>query len=140
MDVELIFTDFLKKNNLKFTPERITVLDEIRNTDQHFEPESLLVRLKSKKVKISRATIYRTLELLVQSGLVKKNVFANGTTLYERKFGTRVHDHFLCEQCGRIIEFFDASLVEIHNRLAKKHQLVIHEYSHQIYGICQSCR
>ena len=140
MDVVSIFTEFLRKNDLKFTPERITVLDEIRKTDQHFEPDSLLIGLKSKKLKISRATIYRTLELLVQSGLVKKNIFADGSSLYEKNFGISAHDHFVCVHCGLIIEFFDTDLVKIHNRLATKHNLAIQKHSHQIYGLCQSCR
>jgi len=140
MDVNTIFTEFLRKNDLKFTPERITVLDEIREADQHFEPDNLLIRLKSKNLKISRATIYRTLELLVQCGLIKKNIFADGKSIYEKKFGTRAHDHFLCVHCGRIIEFYDRDLDKIHKRLAEEHDLAIQEYSHQIYGLCQSCR
>lgn len=140
MDVINIFTEYLRKNELKFTQERVTVLEEIRKTDQHFEPESLLFRLKTKNAKISRATIYRTLELLVQCGLIQKNIFADGTSLYEKKFGATAHDHFLCLKCGQIIEFYDEELVNIHKRMAIKHNLVIRKHTHQIYGLCQSCR
>jgi len=153
MDVVKIFTEYLLKRDLKNTPERATILNEIEGINQHFEPDTLLFRLKNKHVKISRATIYRTLELLLDCGLVKKNIFENGITLYEKNFGTHAHDHFLCMQCGKIIEFkmslstvrqrtacFDQDLNKIHVRLAKKHEFLITDYSHQIYGRCKNCK
>jgi Fur family ferric uptake transcriptional regulator len=140
MDVTKVFVKYLKDHALKITPERVTILNEINRTNHHFDPETLLFKLKSKSHKVSRATIYRTLDLLVDCGLVMKNVFGNNIVLYEKKYDISMHDHFLCEICGKIIEFVSPEITLIHQNIARKHGLTITGYTHQVYGICDTCK
>jgi len=140
MDAINVFYQYLKKHNLKYTPERATILNEINGMSSHFEPEMLLFRLKNKHKKISRATIYRTLELLVNSGLVKKTLFENNAFIYEKSSGQNTHDHFVCLRCGRIIEFFNPQIRQIHDHLREEYQILISDYSHTIYGKCPQCK
>ena len=140
MDVTKVFSDYLKKHSLKVTPERVTILNEINRIKHHFDPDTLLFKLKNQNMKVSRATIYRTLDLLVDCGLVMKNVLGNSTILYEKKYDTQIHDHFLCLSCGEIIEFFDSDLKKIHQKLSKMHNLSVTDYTHQVYGVCGKCK
>ena len=140
MDVKKVFSEYLRKHSLKITPERVTIIDEINIINQHFDPDMLLFKLKNRNLKVSRATIYRTLDLLVDCGLVMKNVLGNSTVLYEKKYDTQVHDHFLCQSCGEIIEFYDKDLKIIHQKLSQEHNLMVTDYTHQVFGICGRCR
>ncbi len=134
-----LFSEFLKKNNLKNTPERMIILQEILKLKTHVEAESLLDHFKSLGVKISRASIYRTLELLVNCALVKKTQFNNNCYYYEPIINKERHDHFICRGCGAIIEFYDEELKNIHLRLKNNYNLIIDDYTHQIYGKCEDC-
>ena len=140
MDAQDTFRLFLSKHHLKITPERLTVLKEIQQCYKHFEPDSLFLRLKTQNKKISRATIYRTLDLLVESGLLKKLNFTDQNARYEMNMDVRIHDHFFCVSCGKIIELYDESLQRIHKRIALKYNLKIDDYTHQLYGTCPQCR
>jgi Fur family ferric uptake transcriptional regulator len=140
MDAQHTFRSFLSKQHLKITPERLTVLNEILQCHKHFDPDSLFLRLKAQSKKISRATIYRTLDLLVESGLLKKLNFTDQNARYEMNMDVRIHDHFFCISCGKIIELYDESLQMIHQRFASEYNLKIDDYTHQLYGTCPQCR
>jgi len=139
-EVDHVFSDYLKKRDLKNTPERFTILDEIIKMHKHFEADSLLVHLKTKNKKISRATIYRTLELLVDCGLVKKMTFDTAHAYYEPVSGLTTHDHFICEQCGKIIEFYDESITQIHQNLQSHFGVDVLHYTYHLYGRCAECK
>lgn len=134
-----IFSEYLKKNNLKNTPERMIILQEILKLKTHVEAETLLDHFKSLSVKISRASIYRTLELLVSCNLVKKTLFNNNSYYFEPIIDKKSHDHFICRDCGKIIEFYDEELGNIHLRLKNNYNITIDDYTHQIYGKCANC-
>jgi Fur family ferric uptake transcriptional regulator len=138
--VHQVFYEYLKQRALKNTPERFTILDEIIRWHKHFEADSLLIHLKTKNKKISRATIYRTLELLVDCGLVKKVTFNTAQAWYEQVSGFSNHDHFICEQCGKIIEFYDASINRIHEHLRAKYGLDVLHYTYHLHGLCAACK
>ncbi len=140
MDVTTVFSNYLKKHALKVTPERITILNEISRISHHFDPDTLLIKLKTNHSKISRATIYRTLDLLVDCDLVMKNVLGNNTILYEKKYDNPVHDHFQCVSCGKIIEFFEPDITVIHQNLAHTHNVKITDYTHHVFGRCARCK
>jgi len=135
-----IFYDYLKKRDLKNTSERFLILDQIIKMQKHFEADSLLVQLKIKNKKISRATIYRTLELLVDSGLVKKNNFNAPHAFYEPVSGLTRHDHFVCQDCGKIIEFYDDTITKIQRNLQVIHGLEVLNYTYNLSGHCAACR
>jgi Fur family ferric uptake transcriptional regulator len=135
-----IFHDYLKKRELKNTPERFLILNQIIKMQHHFEADSLLVQLKIKNKKISRATIYRTLDLLVDCGLVKKIYFDTTHAFYEPVSGLTRHDHFVCLDCGKIIEFYDRTINKIQRNLQAVHGLEVFHYSYHLSGRCAACR
>jgi len=139
MEAQKIFIDYLKQNDLKNTPERMIILQEIIKLDKHFEAENLFEHIKTMNIKVSRASIYRTLDLLVQCGLVNKINFDNSCFYYETTINKSSHDHFICNECGKIIEFYYPELENIHTKLIEKFELDINDYSHQIYGLCKEC-
>src|ERR1041384_4491777 len=99
------FQDFLQQQGLKLTSERTSLVREIFSTHYHFEADELLFKMKQKSVKISRATVYRTLELLVKSGLVRRVHLGEEHYHYEHVRGDSHHDHLVCTPCGTVIEF-----------------------------------
>ena len=140
MEAQKIFIEYLKKNDLKNTPERMIILQEILRMDNHFEAENLFEHIKALNIKVSRASIYRTLDLLVQCDLVNKINFDNSCYFYETTTNKSSHDHFICNKCGKIIEFYFQELEDIHKKLIKRYKVNINEYSHQIYGLCRDCK
>lgn len=139
MDAQNIFVNYLQKNDLKNTPERMIILKEVLKLEDHFEAENLLDHIKSFNLKVSRASIYRTLDHLVQCGLVKKINFDSTCSYYENVVNKSGHDHFICSVCGKIIEFYNNKIEKIHDSLIKNHNVEINDYSHQIYGKCKNC-
>lgn len=140
MEAQKIFFDYLRKNDLKNTPERMLILQEVMKLDKHFEAENLFEHTKSISLKVSRASIYRTLDLLVQCGLVNRINFDNTCFYYEATINKSSHDHFICTGCGKIIEFYYSEIENIHDKLIDEYKLDISEYSHQIYGKCKDCK
>src|SRR2546423_5009031 len=104
------FQDFLVTNALKLTHEREALVREIFATHYHFEADQLLFKMKEKHLKISRATVYRTLELLVKSGLVRRVHLGEDHYHYEHVRADSHHDHLICTTCGAVIEFNDPDL------------------------------
>src|SRR5688572_32811278 len=106
------FQEFLAGQGLKLTRERTALLREIFATHYHFEADELLFKMKEKSLKISRATVYRTLELLVKSGMVRRVHLGEDHYHYERVAENSHHDHLLCTACGGVIELHDPTLDE----------------------------
>ena len=104
---QTIFRKYLERRGLKLTAERQALFDELFARHEHFEADELLVRLRTKHKKISRATIYRTLDLLVDSGIVGRVRIGETGYRYERLRAGEHHDHLICNECGRVIEFFE---------------------------------
>jgi Fur family ferric uptake transcriptional regulator len=135
-----IFRKYLERRGLKLNSERRALFDEIFGRHEHLEADELLVRLRSKHKKISRATIYRTLELLVDSGIVGKVRIGEAGYRYERLRAGDHHDHLICDQCGRVIEFFEPRIEALQDVVAERYGFVLLSHSHQMRGICRSCR
>src|SRR5437773_11536932 len=104
------FQDFLAKQGLKLTRERTALLREIFATHYHFEADELLFKMKQKSLKISRATVYRTLELLVKSGMVRRVHLGEDHYHYEHVRSDSHHDHLICTTCGTVIEISDPEI------------------------------
>ncbi|GAG53227.1 unnamed protein product, partial [marine sediment metagenome] len=99
------FDEHLAQKGLKFTPARRTILKGAFSSHKHFDTDTLYEKLRAKGENISRATIYRTLPLLAESGLVKETLRCQGKVSYEHIFGHEHHDHMVCIKCGKVIEF-----------------------------------
>lgn len=134
------FQQFLSGLGLKLTNERIALLREIFSTHYHFEADELLFKMKEKRLKISRATVYRTLELLVKSGMVRRVHLGEDHYHYERVAGDSHHDHLVCTTCGTVIEFLDESLEERQRQVCELKKFTPTFHNFQILGLCASCR
>lgn len=135
-----IFQNFLGKKRLKMTRERFAILEEIYSAKGHFEPEKLYDRIRVSGLKASRASVYRTLSLLVESGLVEKVSRTGKGNIYERSYGGHHHDHMICEVCGEIIEFYSEDLERIQNEVCKKNSFRGTTHTLEIRGHCEHCR
>jgi len=135
-----LFQAYLKRRGLKFTPERRDLFDEIFKRHEHFEADELLFRMKQRGRKISRATIYRGLELLVAAGVVGRVRAGEGGFLYERLHAGEHHDHMICLGCGKIIEFFEPKIEELQDRVCARAGFRAVTHSHHIRGFCRDCR
>ncbi len=132
------FTSYLKRGNLRATEQRYEVLNAILEIEGHFNAEDLFVKMKSQGKKVSRATVYNTLELLFELGVVSRHKVGN-IFVYERAFGRAHHDHLICVNCGTIIEFTSDEIERIQDEICKKYRFKPIRHTHQIYGLCAKC-
>lgn len=135
--VKKIFSAYLDKRNQRKTPERLTILEEIYSRTDHFDVESLYIHMKNKHYRVSRATVYNTLDLLVECDLVIRHQFGSNQALYERAYGFRQHDHLICVDCGKVFEFCDPRISEIQNTMGELLNFEIKHHSLVLYGYCQ---
>lgn len=133
------FREHLQKKGMKFTPERKTILNEVFSLHSHFDVEKLYERLRRYAKNISMATIYRTLPLLVESGLIKEIFRLEGKISYEHIFGHRHHDHMVCIRCEGVIEFQEEKIEQLQDKICEKHQFMPLEHRLGIRGYCKKC-
>lgn len=134
-----IFREFLGQKGLKLTRERMCVLKEVFSSHDHFDPENLYLRIRESGLKASRASVYRTLSLLVESGLVRKAIRTERGSIYEHRFGHGHHDHMICDSCGQIIEFYSEKLENIQDEICNKNKFNGVSHTLEIRGICEKC-
>ena len=131
--------EYLSSRGLKLTRERKEILKAIMETHSHFEVDDIFIKLRRKKLKISQTSIYRTLPLLVESGIVLKNTCDRMTARYEHVLGHDHHDHMVCVKCGKIIEFQEDNIEELQVKVSKKHKFKILGHRLVIRGLCEKC-
>ncbi|HSW45330.1 MAG TPA: transcriptional repressor [Phycisphaerae bacterium] len=136
---ENIFQEFLRERGLKFTRERHTLLHEVLSNPDHFEAEQLLVNLRQSGKRVAKATIYRTLPLLVACGILRQVQFGDKLTHYEHTFGQTPHDHMICRRCRRVTEFDSKEVVQLRTALAARHGFRALSHRLQIFGLCAEC-
>ncbi len=134
-----IFQNFLVKKGLKLTKERISVLKEIFSFKRHFEPEHLYLRIRESGLKASRASVYRTLNLLVESGLLEKVTRTEKGNVYEHTIGREHHDHMICDKCGEIIEFYSEKIESLQKEICRKNNFRGDSHTLVIRGRCKRC-
>jgi Fur family transcriptional regulator, ferric uptake regulator len=134
------FSGFLQQQGLKLTSEREALVREIFSIHYHFEADELLFKMKQNSVKISRATVYRTLELLVKSGLVRRVHLGEDHYHYEHVSGHSHHDHLVCTTCGAVIEFHDEELERRQREICERKKFTPTFHNLQILGLCDACR
>lgn len=133
------FLDFLKHHGFKCTPKRERIFQEASAMEGHFETEELAYRLRKKGSRISKATIYRTLPLLVKAGLIKEVINGEKHHHYEHNHIEDQHDHLICLKCRKIIEFEDELLREIQGKICEKHGFKAEKIEIEIFGYCRKC-
>ena len=133
-------SSFLKERNLRPTKERFLLLEEIMRSDGHFDADQLFASLNSRGLKASRATVYNTLDLLVECGIISRYRFGENHSRYEKALGRPRHDHLICLKCGDIIEFVNKKLDKIQGEVCEEQDFKFQSSTLQIFGICSKCQ
>ncbi len=134
---EEIFRNFLKAGKNRITPERFEVLEAALEYEGHFNADDLYILMKNSNSRVSRATVYKTLELLAQCELLSKRNFGDNTNRFESSFKKQVHDHLICVDCGKIIEFADPRIKQLPEQLSENLGFNFESYSFNIFGRCK---
>ena len=134
--------DHLQSKNLKLTRARQLIVQKILSakSGEHFSADQLWESLRKKDRRVSKATVYRTLNLLAQKKVVEEHDFGREEKYYERMVERPHHDHLICIHCGRIIEFENPEIEHLQEKIAKQHRFVIAYHSHKLFGACSHCR
>ncbi len=135
--VRQIFTAYLERKELRKTSERYAILEEIYAHEGHFDVEQLFDNMKSKNYHVSRATVYNTLDLLVECDLVSKHQFGQNLAQYEKSYGYRQHDHLICTDCNKVMEFCDPRIQNIQNTVEELLQFNVVHHSLILYASCK---
>jgi Fur family transcriptional regulator, ferric uptake regulator len=136
---EILINYLREAGKLRATSARFAVLDEVLRIQGHFDVEGLYYRLITSGVKVSKATVYNTLDLLLNCGLVSKYRFAENTSRYEKAFGRPHHHHLICLKCGDIIEFVNEKLERIQDEVCREKRFESQSSTLQIFGTCPKC-
>jgi Fur family ferric uptake transcriptional regulator len=133
------FLTWLKGRGQRVTEERLALFEEVFSQHGHIDAEALLAAMQARGSKISRATVYRNLDLLVECGLARKQQLASRRFLYEHVHGGQHHDHLVCTVCGRVVEFMSPGIAALQTEICRAHGFVPSHHTLQISGLCNRC-
>ncbi len=139
MDKKDVLRIFIIEKALKSTKQREIIADIFFNTKVHISLDELLLRVRRKSPKVGYATVYRTMKLLVECGLAAERHFGDGQSRYEPVSGEGHHDHLICTECGKIIEFENQVIEDIQAEVAQEKKFVVTSHKLELYGLCNDC-
>src|SRR5437899_1505446 len=134
-----VFLKHIQQQGLKRTAQRDLILDVFLRTEEHLSSEDLYNLVHKEDPSIGQTTVYRTLKLLSDAGLAREVRFGDGRTHYEHNYKHQHHDHMICSECGKIIEFFSAQLEAIQDAMAAKHRFELTSHLLRMIGLCSDC-
>lgn len=137
-EIKKIFAAYLDKRGQRKTPERFAILEEIYSRNDHFDAETLYIHMKNKNYRVSKATVYNTLDLLIECDLVTKHQFGSNQSLFEKSYGFRQHDHLICLDCNKVMEFCDPRVMEIQEMIGNILNFEVKHHSLVLYGNCRN--
>ncbi len=135
-----LYRDFLKSKDLKMTKPRLIIMEAVFENHEHFNIDDLYEQIRKKHKNVSRATIYRTVPLLVEAGLIKQSLRCESKDIYEHTYGHENHLHCICDNCGKIIESGFSDVAILIDLLAKNENFEIKEYNLGARGLCKDCQ
>jgi len=138
-EVRAAFKEYLREGGIKYTTARRVILDAVLEMRDHFEAEQVVYLLKDRGNNVGKATVYRTLPLLVDCGILKQVRFDVKQAYYEHEFGQKPHDHMVCHACGRIVEFDSDELIALRDRIGRRHHFRVTNHRVQLIGVCSEC-
>lgn len=131
--------EFMRSRGLKLTGPRRRVVEKLLSVKGHVAADDLIDQLRRDKTPVSKATVYRTLALVSQSGLIDGHDFDKGKRLYEPMVGRAHHDHMYCISCGKVIEFEDDGIERLQDSIVRRYRFTPVYHSHKIFGYCADC-
>ena len=140
MATKNLLSSALKKEGLRHTIQRQAVWDEIKSNDEHRDAEQIYSALRKNNLNVSRATVYRTIEVLYKNNLIRKIELGDSPSKYENKVNSDHHDHIICVQCGRIDEFVDDKIESQQDKIIDKLGFKMIRHIHQLFVLCKDCQ
>lgn len=133
------FREFLLTKGMRLTPEREAIVTAVYASHEHFDADVWIEKLERRKGGASRSTVYRTLSLLEEAGLIRKVARSNDREVYEHDYGYPQHDHLICKKCGDMIEFPNEVIADVLERIAAEHGFRMSGHRLEVEGICSNC-
>ena len=135
-----VFHRHIQRAGLKRTAQRDLILDVFLRTEEHLSSEDLYNLVKQQDPSVGQTTVYRTLKLLTDAGLAREVRFGDGRTRYEHNYKHPHHDHLICTECGKTVEFYSAELEALQDAIVAKHKFKALQHSLRIFGLCAVCQ
>lgn len=139
-DEKEIFLKHVQKYGLRRTAQRDLILEVFLRTSEHLSSEDLYDLVKKEDPTVGQTTVYRTLKLLTEAGLAREVRFGDGRTHYEHHYNREHHDHMICTECGKVVEFFSAELEAMQDEIAAKYNFILTQHSMRLLGLCEDCQ
>lgn len=135
-----IFLEHIQKAGLRRTSQRDLILETFLNTEDHLTSEELYWLVHKQDETVGHTTVYRTLKLLTEAGLAREVRFGDNKTYYEHHYNQEHHDHLICTECGKVVEFFSEDIERMQDETATKFGFVLSHHSLRMWGVCAECR